>query len=344
MPAAPRKNRFAWETLSDAKLLDLRLCDLGLKIPGSPLQARVDQLYGELAARGLRFRPPCWLSDEWFCPDETPGIAIPFYLAHPRLMKLEDRMMLEVEGGSRTWCMQLLRHEAGHAYELAHRLGRRRRWLQVFGRAGKPYPEFYNPKPFSRRYVQHLDWWYAQSHPCEDFAETFAVWLSPRSQWRKRYAEWPVLKKLEYVDELMAEIGRQPAKLRTRRRIDPVSGLKSTLREYYRDKQERYGEDYPDYFDRDLRRLFVEPTTGSRLPRAATMLRRFAPELRNVVASWTGEYTYTVNMPLKDIIARCRELDLRVDRPVERVKLETAVMLTMQTTNFLHSSVHRLAM
>jgi hypothetical protein len=302
MPAAPRKNRFAWETLSDAKLLDLRLCDLGLKIPGSPLQARVDQLYGELAARGLRFRPPCWLSDEWFCPDETPGIAIPFYLAHPRLMKLEDRMMLEVEGGSRTWCMQLLRHEAGHAYELAHRLGRRRRWLQVFGRAGKPYPEFYNPK------------------------------------------EWPVLKKLEYVDELMAEIGRQPAKLRTRRRIDPVSGLKSTLREYYRDKQERYGEDYPDYFDRDLRRLFVEPTTGSRLPRAATMLRRFAPELRNVVASWTGEYTYTVNMPLKDIIARCRELDLRVDRPVERVKLETAVMLTMQTTNFLHSSVHRLAM
>jgi hypothetical protein len=214
----------------------------------------------------------------------------------------------------------------------------------VFGRISKPYPEFYNPKPFSRRYVQHLDWWYAQSHPCEDFAETFAVWLSPRSQWRRRYAEWPALGKLEYVDGLMADIGKQPIKVRTRRRIDPVSSLKQTLREHYRDKQERYGEDYPDYFDRDLRRLFVEPTAGSRLPRAATMLRRFAPELRHVVASWTGEYTYTINMPLKDIIARCRELDLRVDRPVERVKLETAVMLTMQTTNFLHSSVHRLAM
>ena len=258
-------------------------------------------------------------------------------------MKLEDRMMLEVEGGSRSWCMQLLRHEAGHAYELAHRLGRRPRWIKVFGRASKPYPEFYNPKPFSRRYVQHLDWWYAQSHPCEDFAETFAVWLRPRSQWRRRYRNWPALKKLLYVEELMQDIGPRPPKVRSRRRIGPISKLKHTLREHYADKQARYSREYPDFFDRDLRRLFAEPEKGSRLPRAAPLLRRFAPELRRVVAAWTGEYPYTINMPLKEIIARCKELDLRVDRPAETVKLETAVMLTMQTTNFLHSSVHRLA-
>ena len=28
----------------------------------------------------------------------------------------------------------------------------------------------------------HLDPWYAQSHPDEDFAETFAVWLTPEVQ------------------------------------------------------------------------------------------------------------------------------------------------------------------
>ena len=190
----------AWADWPDEKLLDLRMCDLDVRIEGGDLEGRIAHLYGELKDSGLRFRPHFWLSDEWFTPDDVPGIAIPFYLAHPRLARLELSQMLEVEGGTPEWCMRILRHETGHAIDHAFLLRRRRRRQQLFGKSSDPYPEYYTPKPYSKSFVLHLDTWYAQSHPDEDFAETFAVWLSPESRWRERYAGWPALKKLEYMD------------------------------------------------------------------------------------------------------------------------------------------------
>src|SRR4051812_32177942 len=103
-----KKRQPAWTKLSDEKLLDLRLRDLDLRVEGSEVEGAVEQLYGELEARGLRFRPHVWFSDEWFVPDGVPGIAIPFYLAHPRLRALEKAKMLEVEGGTHDWCMRIL--------------------------------------------------------------------------------------------------------------------------------------------------------------------------------------------------------------------------------------------
>ena len=153
-----------------------------------------------------------WLSEEWFSPDGVPGIAVPFYLAHPRLERLERRMMRNVEGGSAESAMRILRHEAGHAIDTAYRLRRRKRWREVFGPASLPYPDTYKARPGSRRYVQHLGEWYAQSHPCEDFAETFAVWLKPNSSWRRTYAQWPAFHKLEFVDELLDRRARPRAR------------------------------------------------------------------------------------------------------------------------------------
>jgi hypothetical protein len=340
--SSPRRNEPSWARLSDEELLNLRFCDLGLKIEGTELESRIQQLYAELDERGLRFHPPCWLSSEWFSPQGVPGIAIAFYLAHPRLKKLEDRMMKEVEGGTKTWCMRLLRHEAGHAYEAAYRLGRKKRWRKVFGRASKPYPEYYSPKPFSRRFVLHLDWWYAQSHPVEDFAETFAVWLRPGSNWRKHYKGWPALKKLKYVDELRAELAGKPPVVKSSAAVEPVHRLRQTLRAFYERKQERYGTDYPDFYDRDLRRLFPPSPDHAQYPPASTFLRRIGPELRRRVASWTGEYAYTINLVLKEMMQRARDLDLRVSRPESELKLEAAILLTMQTMNYLHSRDHYL--
>ena len=139
-------------------------------------------------------------------------------------MKLEKKMMFDVEGGTWRECMAILRHEAGHALQHGYQLQRRRRWQQLFGPSSKHYPRYYRPNPASRRYVQHLRLWYAQSHPDEDFAETFAVWLRPRSNWRTRYAGWPALKKLEYVDELMGEIAGKRPLITTRERVDPLGG------------------------------------------------------------------------------------------------------------------------
>ena len=185
-----------------------------------------------------------------------PGIAHPFYLAHPRLMKLEKKMMFDVEGGTWRECMAILRHEAGHAMQHGYQLQRRRRWQQLFGPSSKRYPRYYRPNPASRRYVQHLRLWYAQSHPDEDFAETFAVWLRPRSNWRTRYAGWPALKKLEYVDELMGEIAGKRPLITTRERVDPLSKLSQTLGEHYKKKQAFYAFTPPKTYDRDLSRLF----------------------------------------------------------------------------------------
>src|SRR5919204_1522290 len=247
-----------WASWPDEKLLDLRMCDLGVSLHRARLGRLINKVNRELAARGLRFRPRYWLSDEWFTPDGVPGIAIPFYLAHPRLAKLELAQMLEVEGGDTESCLKILRHEAGHAIDNAFDLRRRPTRRRLFGAPTTPYPEYYTPKPYSKSFVHHLDHWYAQSHPDEDFAETFAVWLDPNGMWATRYAGWPAQRKLEYLDRLMREVARRRPAVKSKRKVDPLPRLRKTLAEHYKKKREHYGLDHPDFYDSDLRRLFSE--------------------------------------------------------------------------------------
>lgn len=332
-----------WLDLEDEQLLDVRLCDLGLRVEDTVLEGRAEKLYAELADRGLRFRPHVWLSTEWFSPDGVPGIAIPFYLAHPRLLRLEQHQMLDAEGGTPKSCMQLLRHEAAHAIDTAYRLHRKRGWRETFGSYGAPYARFYQPKPYSKSYVLHLDLWYAQSHPAEDWAETFAVWLDPYSRWRKRYQGWRAMKKLTYVDQLMRSIAGSTAKVRCRERVEPLRQNKSTLREFYAAKKKRYGLDYPSFYDRDLRRIFPALPEGVRGRSAASFLRHVRADSRRRVARWTGEYQYTIDQVLLEMIERCEELDLRIDRDWSEAKQDAMLLLTVQTMNYLHGGHHRLA-
>src|SRR3989440_1875318 len=200
-----------WTALSDDELLERRISKLGLKLEGTALQPLIQQLYDELSAKGLLFHPPCHIGDEWFVPIGIPTIFVPFFLVNERLRALERKMMLEVEGESPEWFMKLMRHEAAHAYSYAYQLQRRKKWQQTFGQTSdEETPNTYRPRPFSRGYVMHLEDWYAQSHPDEDFAETFAIWLTPELDWRKQYAGWRALKKLEYVDELMRSLAGKP--------------------------------------------------------------------------------------------------------------------------------------
>ena len=334
---APRSKQAWWLKLPYDELLDVRLCDLGLRVEDSPLAPRIARLHAELAHHGIRFRPHAWLSTDWFTPDGVPGFAIPFFLAHRRLARIERQQMFETEGGDSATCIRLLRHETGHAIDNAYRLHHKKSWRETFGKFGTRYDPAYRPDPLSRAFVQNLDFWYAQSHPAEDFAETFAVWLRPGTRWRNRYAEWPTaLTKLDFVGELVAGLNRKSMAARSRRTVDPIRSIKSTLREYYEDKKHSYPPRQPAAFDRHLQRLFSPDPEHRRRQTAVQFLREHRRELRDRVATVTGHHRYAVDQVLREMSARCKELGLRLTRPVRETRMHAAILLTLITTTFLH--------
>ncbi len=318
-------------------MLSRTIAELDLRIETSALAPLVEQLHAELKGAGLRFRPFVYLSYDWFTPDGIVGFAAPFFLAHPRLMRLERRQMLEVEGGSKDQCMRLLRHEAAHAFDNAYRLRRKKRFRELFGRSSEPYRDAYTPDPTSRDYVVNLDSWYAQSHPLEDFAETFAVWLRSRSRWRKQYADWPALAKLEGLDAWLKELGQSPAPVRCRQRPDVARTVKMTLGEYYTRKKDFYGaEQGPD--EAALRNLFSDELVYRRRETAASFLQRHRRELTLRVSQFTGQHRYTVDQTLLDTIRACREAGLRLTKSERETHLDAVSLLTARTMHFVGGS------
>ena len=342
MPRRRKKKRQPrWASWPDDRLLKMRFKDLKLSMRGSWLWDCLRELRAEMAEKGLKVRPHGWLSSEWFSPSDTPGIAFPFYLAHPRLMRLERRMIIDVEGGTRAECMRILRHEAGHVMQHSYALHKERRWQQLFGRSSTRYPSYYRPDPASRNFVQHLRLWYAQSHPDEDFAETFAVWLTPRSNWRKRYEDWPALRKLQYVDELMARIAKRKPVLTRRAELEPVRTLRTTLEEHYQKKLAKYSMEAPRAYDRDLLRIFSMSSRHRSSPTAASFIRHHRQEIRRLVSKWTGEYQLTLDQVLDEMIERCRELKLRAVGSDRQLRTDFTVLLTAKAVHELYNPHRR---
>jgi hypothetical protein len=324
------------------KLLNQPIRELGLKVEGSPLERFVHQMYRELEAKGIRrFKPQCYLSSEWGCPSGEPVIAIPFYLANPELAQLEKEMD-HLEDSREI--MMYLRHEAGHAFNYAYKLYDTHDWRELFGPFRRPYREDYRPVPFSRRYVRHIAGWYAQKHPDEDFAETFAVWMTPDAQWRERYRDWPAIKKLKYMDELMGVLAGKTPSVSNTDTLDPLPSLKKTLRQHYRRKRRHYGIDYPSFYDRDLRRLFSDAPEFSQRMTAAQLLTKLRKPVRKLVSNWTGIYQYTIDQVFEDMIERCQKLNLRLAVSEDQARAEFAVLLTVQAMNYLQSGGHRVAL
>lgn len=325
-----------WALLPDEELQDRRISQLRLRLDESPLHQQVAVLYEELQAKGLVFQPPCHVGDEWFVPVGLPVIFVPFFLLHERLRELERRIILEVEGETPEAFMKLIRHEAGHAYAYAYQLFRRRKWQRTFGRtSAEETPSFYRPRPYSRSYVVHLDDWYAQSHPDEDFAETFAVWLTPGLDWRQRYAGWKALQKLEYVDELMGSIaGKAPAHV-PEYKVSEHDCLGVKLRTYYARKRKAYEHSFPDFYDNDLRTLFDAGTDGGAHLKASDYLRRHRHQLTNAICKWTNENRYRVDRLVVRLIERCDELGLRVKAYDPKQNLQVSAYVTTLVMNHL---------
>ena len=149
------------------------------------------------------------------------------------------------------------------------------------------------------------------------------------------------MKKLEYVDELMAEIAGKRPTLTHREKVDPLSKLNQTLGDYYKRKRTLYVVDTPKTYDRDLRRLFSAEPRHRHAEAASSFIRRNRARVRELVAKWTGEYQLTFDAVLDDMIARCRKLKLRAVGPERRLVMEFTILLTAKTMHTLFGPSRR---
>ena len=332
-----------WDT-ELRELLGRRISELGLSLRGSPVEGLVDQLYRELDARGVRFHPPVYLSDQWGCPEATPLIGVPFYLADDRLSRIEQAMAMEVEG--ETDIMKILRHEAGHAINYAYRLYDHAEWRQIFGPYSRPYRDRFRADPFSRAFVRHLPGWYAQKHPDEDFAETFAVWLTPDLDWRRDYSGWPALAKLEYVDRVLQQLAADgPPDVPEPGEDDlPVELMHYTVADHYRESTAPVPISDERHFDGDLRTIFASAEESPAGEEAGTFIRDHRREIVSRIAYWTGEDATVVRTFVDLLAERAGALGLRMRGLVASTIIEltafgTAVMMNHRYTDAMDPTV-----
>jgi hypothetical protein len=319
------------------QLLERRIGDLKLRLDGTPVARLTRRLYDELDQAGLCFRPPVYLSDEWGCPDRVPIIGVPFYLADPHLIRLEDELMEGVEAESDDEIMRYLRHEAGHALNYAYGLYDDPEWTSLFGPFLRPYAEDYRPNPFSRSFVRHLPGWYAQKHPDEDFAETFAVWLDPKSNWREVYADWGCLPKLMYLDELAHRIGQQPPPVTAEKYDTQEEFLSGTIGEHY-ERMAPANLEIPSLFDAALRDIFPPMPAGPNQAKlAANLLRHHRRNIVRTVFYWTGLNYDLVRALVKHLEERCAAMNLQVGPDPSAKLIEIVTLITTLSMNRLHT-------
>jgi hypothetical protein len=321
------------------ELLSRPIRELGLTLAGSPVERFVEQLYRELEAKGLtKFRPVCYLTDEWGCPSGEPIIGIPFYLASGALAQLEKETH-DLEDAREI--MMYLRHEAGHAFTYAYKLHNKPEWKEIFGPFRRPYRDNYRPAPFSRDYVRHLPGWYAQKHPDEDFAETFAVWLTPRSNWRKRYRGWGAMAKLQYLNRLAHKLTKAKTEPMRRRGVTDITvdDMETTVAEFYH-LQQAAQEEVPVTEltpDSDLRDIFPVSKRRKTAVAAHEFLHQHRKAVIDKVAQWTGAQRPLIKNLIDTIEKRAGELDLRADKTriaehlAEVTAYTTALVMTYVT-------------
>jgi hypothetical protein len=332
-------------THAEGKIWSTPIRALGLKIAGTQLEPILAEFEAELRRAGIKKpRPHFYLSNEWGVPFDTTSIAIPFYLARPDLTELHARHHGHVEGTSPADVLRYLRHEMGHVVNYAYKLYDREDWVRLFGSITQPYLEEYRPEPFSPRFVRHLPGWYAQKHPDEDWAETFAVWMTPGRDWRAEYAGWPeALAKLDYCDRVLAELAEREPLVTTTDPDEAVDEMDYSLEEYYRPSGHNGGE-FPPGLDGALRSIFEglgtfeDATSAAPRRPASELIRRLEVDLMADVYRWTGHFPERTRALLRHLAERADRLNQVY--PADR-EARAVVGLTALVTALAMNHVHR---
>ena len=317
-----------------SELLSRKISELSLTIQGTRLEALVNQLYHELANANIAFKPKTYLADEWGCPHRVPVIGIPFYLSDPELSQLEGQLT-GIDAEDEAEVMMYLRHEAGHAFNYAYRLYAKAAWRRLFGQFSRPYTDEYQPVPFSAKFVRHLPGWYAQKHPDDDFAETFAVWLTPGSDWQKQYAATPALSKLRYVDNVVRQYGQKPPIVTGETLDTPVQELTMTLKRWYETGSDanHVGLNLHRTLNNDLRRLFPAEQGQP----AADIMRANRHQLIREVNHWTGMNRKLLGALIDELLERVQSLGLKMQPERASAHIMSAsVFITTLVMNYLY--------
>jgi hypothetical protein len=327
------------DEISYQKLLATRICDLDLEV-NECMASDFRKLKKELKEHRILLWPDFYFGNEWGCVDKKIAVSIPFYLATPELRDLEG------ETPTHEGIMKILRHETGHAVNYAYKLWQSDRWKETFGDFRKRYPKRYLSRvnPWSKSFVRHLhyigDRHYAQKHPDEDWAETFATWLDPRSHWKVRYRNWPqALEKLAFVDFLMDEIvGKEPVNTATKHDGE-YTEIEETVSEWWGIDGEILDEELQEYLT-DMNELFIRPPNGRRklLP-AWKLIRKYARVLTDEVGLWiskSNRHTVRRCLRLWEAICRNESLGYRPEQE-EQMLIELSILLTYHVMDGVHN-------
>jgi len=326
------------DEISYQKFLTTRICDLEMDIEES-LAYCFRRLKKELKEHQVLLWPDFYFGNEWGCVNKKISISIPFSLATPELRELEGEVPKDEE------IVKILRHEAGHAINYAYKFWKQEDWEETFGDFTKKYQDgyLYRVNPWSRSYVRHLhylgDPHYAQKHPDEDWAETFAIWLDPRSRWEKKYLNWPnALAKLSCVDRLMEEItGKEPPNL-SRKHEGAYSTIEETVSEWWGLDGEILDEELQEFLN-DMNEIFVKPSDSQRamLP-AWKLIRKYARLLSEHVSLWiSGSNKHKVRKCLRKWEAICKNESLSyLPEHQERLLIELTTLLTYHVMDGVH--------
>lgn len=322
----------------------MKIKDLGLSIAGTALAPVIAAFRREMASAGVgALDPRFYLSHEWGVPMGTVAIAIPFYLARPDLAEIQLRHSGFIEGLEPARTYRYLRHEMGHVFNYAHELFRRADWRETFGAFEDPYIDDYRPIPFDRRYVRHLPGWYAQKHPDEDFAETFAVWMTPGGEWRSDYRAWPVaLAKLEYCDRIVREMASSVPLVTAVECDEDAAELEWTVGDFYK-SSETSEPALPDGLDSMLRESVADCADDDAIDSTSvdSLIERLRFDLCAGVFQWTGFAPDRVDRLLSRLREAARALDLkyRTEREPTVVSALTA-MITAIAMKFVMGGTH----
>jgi hypothetical protein len=327
------------EPLIGPDLLNTPLCNLDITISGTMVEKAIKQLKRELKESKVKIDLHFWISDEWFCADGITGVAIPFYLLSDELKELEREKIGFVEGETFEWCLKVLRHEVAHAIDNAYQLRDCPKREEIFGSSKVKYPTEYTRKPYSKKYVIHLSNNYAQSHPEEDWAETFAVWLDPNSNWREIYKDWPALKKLEFVDKKMKSLNSRK-RITNVDTLDEISTLSLTVKSYLNKKAKNFNKYKAPLFGRNLNRIFA---TGTKV-NANQFLKSKEREICQKVAKNTNQYHYIVRDVFKELKKECKTKGLTLRKSSRETKKEVESLLISKTYAYLKQGKNKVIM